>query len=233
MNISTGNDEQSLMGSVNLNYIEMDITKLHGQKIVQCNYNVTDIRNIFINRSITRTFEDENYFVYSIYNSIEILYNCNFDLNNYDIRINCLYLGKYLTKTKYSSINNDTIVATPKSALLIIILLCMCGDTGALINPGPMSPIEVHAGDMDVGEGYLDDIDPDRNYFDDTVYNTAHFRSYTIDEFRDINICTSKAINIMHHNSRSILSQGKLDNYEDFLDLLGDPFDIIGLSETW
>ena len=109
----------------------------------------------------------------------------------------------------------------------------MCGDTGALINPGPMSPIEVHAGDMDVGEGYLDDIDPDRNYFDDTVYNTAHFRSYTIDEFRDINICTSEAINIMHHSSRSILSQGKLDNYEDFLDLLGDPFDIIGLSETW
>ena len=179
------------------------------------------------------TFEDKNYFVYSIYNSIEILYNCNFDLNNYDIRINCLYLGKYLTKTKYSSINNDTIVVTPKSALLIIILLCMCGDTGALINPGPMSPIEVHAGDMDVGEGYLDDIDPDRNYFDDTVYNTAHFRSYTIDEFRDINICTSEAINIMHHSSRSILSQGKLDNYEDFLDLLGDPFDIIGLSETW
>ena len=47
VNISTGNDEQSLMGSVNLNYIEMDITKLHGHKFVQCNYNVTDIRNIF------------------------------------------------------------------------------------------------------------------------------------------------------------------------------------------
>ena len=37
----------------------------------------------------------------------------------------------------------------------------------------------------------------------------------------------------MHHNCRSILSQDKLDNYGYFLDLLGDPFDIIGFSETW
>ena len=200
---------------------------------VQYNYNVTDIRNIFIDRSITRTFEDENCVVYSISISIEILNNCNFDLNNYDIRINCLYLGKFLTKTKYSSINNETILNTPKSALLIITLLCMCGDTGALINPGPVSPIEVLTGDTNVGERYLEDIDPDRNYFDDTEYNTAHFRSYTIDEFKDTNICTSESINIMHHNCRSILSKDKLDNYVDFLDLLGDPFDIIGLSETW
>ena len=200
---------------------------------LQTNYNVTDFRNIFINRSITRTFEDENYFLYSISNSIVILYNCNFDLNDYDIRINCLYLGKYLTKTKYSSINNETIVTTPKSALLTIILLCMCGDTGALINPGPISPLEVHTGDTNVSERYLEDIDPDMNYFDDTEYNTAHFRSYTIDEFKDIKICTSETFNIMHHNCRSILSKDKLGNYVDFLDLLDDPFDIIGLSETW
>ena len=144
---------------------------------LQTNYNVTDFRNMCINRSITRTFEDENYFLYSISNSIVILYNCNFDLSDYDIRINCLYLGKYLTKTKYSSINNETIVTTPKSALLTIILLCMCGDTGALINPGPISPLEVHTGDTNVSERYLEDIDPDVNYFDDTEYNTAHFRS--------------------------------------------------------
>ena len=144
-----------------------------------------------------------------------------------------MYLGKYLTKTKYSSINNDTIVTTPKSALLTIILLCMCGDTGALINPGPISPLEVHTGDTNVSERYLEDIDPDMNYFDDTEYNTAHFRSYTIDEFKDIKICTSETFNIMHHNCRSILSKDKLGNYVDFLDLLDDPFDIIGLSETW
>ena len=37
----------------------------------------------------------------------------------------------------------------------------------------------------------------------------------------------------MHHNCRSILSKGKLDEYDYFIDMLGDPFDIIGLTETW
>ena len=37
----------------------------------------------------------------------------------------------------------------------------------------------------------------------------------------------------MHHNCRSILSKDKLDNYEYFLDMLGDPFDIIGFTEAW
>ena len=37
----------------------------------------------------------------------------------------------------------------------------------------------------------------------------------------------------MHHNSRSILSKDKLDDYDCFIDMLGDPFDIIGLTETW
>ena len=39
--------------------------------------------------------------------------------------------------------------------------------------------------------------------------------------------------NILHHNCRSIVSEDKQDKYENFLDLLGDPFDIIGLTETW
>ena len=78
---------------------------------------------------------------------------------------------------------------------------------------------------------FITDIaDPDINYYED---NSAHFRPYTIDELRDINISKQGNFNIMHHNCRSILSEGKLDEYDTMLKSLKNPFHIIGLTETW
>ena len=109
----------------------------------------------------------------------------------------------------------------------------MCGDTGALINPGPVNPIIEYVDNVINYERYLGEVDPDSNYFNDTELNSLTFKSYTVDEFRDRNIESPKCFNIMHHNSRSVLSKDKLDDYDCFIDMLGDPFDIIGLTETW
>ena len=110
----------------------------------------------------------------------------------------------------------------------------MCGDTGASINPGPIdASTDIETGEVNFNERFLSEIDPDLNYFNNAEYNFSNFNSYTIDELKDTNINTSGGFNIMHHNCRSILSHGKLDNYYNLLDLLGNPFDIIGLTETW
>ena len=109
----------------------------------------------------------------------------------------------------------------------------MCGDTGSSINPGPTHLNDVQTSEEFIDERYLNHIDPDNNYYNDGEIDTTHFKSYSIDEFKERNFDTSNYLNIMHHNCRSILSPDKLDKYENFLDLLGDPFDIIGLSETW
>ena len=89
------------------------------------------------------------------------------------------------------------------------------------------------AGEVSIDERYLYDIDPDRNYFNTNDADSVNFRPYTINELKDINIGKVGLFNIMHHNSRSILSELKLDEYNDMLNLLDDPFHIIGLTETW
>ena len=37
----------------------------------------------------------------------------------------------------------------------------------------------------------------------------------------------------MHHNCKSLLTEGKIDDYELILDSMNNPFHIIGLTETW
>ena len=196
------------------------------------------IRNEFTNRAITMCFDDTlfaimNYFMYNICNLIMGSNNFKIDLDYHDLRINWLYLGKYLSRSKYSSFTTVTSTRKPKSTILIIILLFMCGNTGALINPGPANPTNEYVDNVTNYERYLGEVDPDSNYFNDTELNSLTFKSYTIDEFRDRNIDSPNIFNIMHHNSRSILSKDKLDDYDCFIDMLGDPFDIIGLTETW
>ena len=73
----------------------------------------------------------------------------------------------------------------PKSALLIIILLLMCGDTGASINPGPISFNDVQTSEEFIDERYLSNIDPDKNYYNNGEIDTTYFRSYSIDEFNE------------------------------------------------
>ena len=50
-----------------------------------------------------------------------------------------LYLAKYLSTQPYQSITYNVIKPRPRSSAVILIMLLMCGDTGSLINPGPIS----------------------------------------------------------------------------------------------
>ena len=43
----------------------------------------------------------------------------------------------------------------------------------------------------------------------------------------------SDGFNLLHHNSRSLLTEGRMVNYEVLLDSINNPFHILGLSETW
>ena len=48
------------------------------------------------------------------------------------------------------------------ATFLLFMLLLLCGDTGVLLNPGPISAPD---------EGYLDDVDPDVNHYNDYCIN--------------------------------------------------------------
>ena len=106
-----------------------------------------DIRNMLNSRKITMNLITnltsricwQNR--YTDYDSSNIVVNCLTKSNCYKIRINWFYLAKYLSRPKYSLLNNVSIKSMPKTSLLIILLLFMCGDTGASINPGPMIEI--------------------------------------------------------------------------------------------
>ena len=76
----------------------------------------------------------------------------------------------------------------------------------------------------------LDTIDPDNNYFLD---NTVNFSKYSMDDFHKSNIDRTKSLNILHNNSRSILRDGRLDEYNILLDYLHNPFQILAFTETW
>ena len=224
--------------SEDLMYIVNEIPQVNDSFITIYNCNTSDIRNAFNDRSITMIFTINIIVIRNdiMHNNgittIDFI-NLNFDITKYETRINWLYLGKYLTSNKYSSTSIVTVVRKPKSCIFILILLFMCGDTGASINPGPTSPINDCVDDVINYDRYLGDIDPDSNYFNDTELNSLNFKSYTIDELNDKLSKTPNMFNIMHHNCRSILSKGKLDEYDCFIDMLGNPFDIIGLTETW
>ena len=73
-------------------------------------------------------------------------------------------------------------------------------------------------------------IDPDNNHFDNYAVN---FTSHSIDSFaRNSNINTN-SLNIIHHNSRSIMHDGRLSEYETFFKAINNPFKILVFTETW
>ena len=79
-------------------------------------------------------------------------------------------------------------------------------------------------------ENYLDNLDPDNNYFADNILN---FSAYDMDTFESSGITNNGSLNIMHHNSRSILTEGRMDDYNILLDTINNPFHVMGFSETW
>ena len=76
----------------------------------------------------------------------------------------------------------------------------------------------------------LDIVDPDNNNFMDNFIN---FGSYTLNTFHSAGINTTDSLNIFHHNSRSILTEGRLDEYDITLNDLNNPFHIMAFTETW
>ena len=76
----------------------------------------------------------------------------------------------------------------------------------------------------------MDPLDPDHNHFNDTIVN---FSPHSIDSFKNNSNLNPKALNIMHHNSRSIMKLRKLDEYELFFESINNPFSILVFTETW
>ena len=67
----------------------------------------------------------------------------------------------------------------------------------------------------------LDSIDPDINHFID---NEVNFSEYSMVDFYKSNINNDKSLNIMHNNSRSLLKEGRMDEYNILLDYIKNPF---------
>ena len=76
----------------------------------------------------------------------------------------------------------------------------------------------------------LEIIDPDNNDFMDTYVN---FESYNLDNFNKNGIDKPSSFNILHHNSRSILKEGCIDDYDIMLETINNPFHVLAFTETW
>ena len=76
----------------------------------------------------------------------------------------------------------------------------------------------------------LDSIDPDSNNFMDDAIN---FSKYSMVDFYKSNIKSTNSLNIMHNNARSLLSEGRIDEYNILLDYINNPFHILAFTETW
>ena len=61
----------------------------------------------------------------------------NILMNNYNFS-HYLYLGKFISKQPYQYECFVSSKSYPKSSILISLILLMCGDTGTLLNPGPV-----------------------------------------------------------------------------------------------
>ena len=81
------------------------------------------------------------------------------------------------------------------------------------------------------GDKYLlESIDPDNNHFID---NTVNFSTYYMEDFYKSNITITNSLNILHNNARSILTDGRIDNYVNLLGSIENPFHILAFTETW
>ena len=56
--------------------------------------------------------------------------------------------------------------------------------------------------------------------------------SYDIDSLKN-NINIDDGFNLLHHNTLSLLTEGRMVDYGVLLDSINNPFHILGLSETW
>ena len=76
----------------------------------------------------------------------------------------------------------------------------------------------------------LDIVDPDNNYFTECDDN---FDTFSIETLNSSNIMNEGSLNLMHHNARSILSEGRMDDYEHLFGAINNSFHILAFTETW
>ena len=76
----------------------------------------------------------------------------------------------------------------------------------------------------------IDNIDPDLNHYNN---DTDNFGQYSNESFlRDIHI-GQNSFNLFHNNARSILAEGRMDEYDSMFSKIYNPFHIFAFTETW
>ena len=82
---------------------------------------------------------------------------------------------------------------------------------------------------MEDNKNIIESADPDSNHYNDNIVN---LNAYTPDTFRG-NIENKGSLNILHHNVRSILKEGRKDEIDILLNTINNPFHILAYTETW
>ena len=78
-------------------------------------------------------------------------------------------------------------------------------------------------------QNILDDVDPDTNHFNE---NSVKYNQYTIDAFTMCNF-HNRNFNFLHHNSRSLMKEGRIEEYDILFNPNGNPFHVMVFTETW
>ena len=73
-------------------------------------------------------------------------------------------------------------------------------------------------------------IDPDYHHYDQYSVN---FTSHTLANFASDSNLNNDCLNIFHHNSRSLMKENRLSEYDLFFKTINNPFKILVFTETW
>ena len=76
----------------------------------------------------------------------------------------------------------------------------------------------------------IDNIDPDLNHYNDNITN---FKQHSIDSFIQDAKISHNSFNLFHNNARSIMKEGRLEEYDVLLKTISNPFHIMVFTETW
>ena len=68
------------------------------------------------------------------------------------------------------------------------------------------------------------------NYYNDSIEN---FKEYTIETFNENKNFNSSSLNLFHNNARSIMADGRMDEYNILFKAIDNPFNIMVFTETW
>ena len=82
---------------------------------------------------------------------------------------------------------------------------------------------------MDGLHNELNEIDPDLNHFVPNI----NFQSHSTTSFLMKQDIDPNALKLTHHNARSIMTSGRIDEYETLFKILKNPFDILVFTESW